>query len=206
MKHIKLFQSTHGLVADGIIGKKTLQAMRCTFGIQTDIQLAHFLANVDHETGGFNADTENLNYSALRLQQIFKKYFPTDNLARQYANNPIRIANRVYANRMGNGNEASGDGWKYIGRGAIQLTGKDNYKAFAAHIGDNSIMANPEQVAKDYFWDSALFYFTRNKLWEQMKYNDPEVVKRVRKAVNGGTNGLNDVQEKFIKYYNLITK
>lgn len=206
-KHIIDFQKKHGLVADGILGKRTIAKMRCEFGIDTDAQMSHFLANVDHETGGFKADTENLNYSQTTLLKVFGKYFGVGKLpASQYANKPEAIANVVYANRMGNGNAQSGNGWKYRGRGALQLTGKDNYKAFSQFIKDSAIMDNPDLVATKYFWESALFYFTRNNLWGQMKYTDPEAVKRVRKSVNGGANGLSDVQEKFIKYYNLITK
>lgn len=206
MNHIVEFQRKHGLLPDGIIGKKTLQKMRCEFKIETDAQLAHFLANVHHETGGFTADTENLNYSAQGLEKVFKRYFPDHKTATAYARNQIKIANKVYANRMGNGGEASGDGWKFIGRGALQLTGKNNYKAFADYVGDKMIMLKPELVAEKYFWESALFYFTKNKLWNQMKYTDANAIKSVRKAVNGGYNGLTEVQELFTKYYNLITK
>lgn len=206
MNHIVEFQKKHGLTPDGIIGKMTLAKMRCEFGSLTDSQLAHFLANCHHETGGFKLDTENLNYSARRLMIVFPKYFKTDDIARQYANNPIRIANRVYANRMGNGNEVSGDGWKYIGRGAIQLTGKDNYKAFAQFIKDPFILETPTKVAETYFWETGLFYFTKNNLWKQAKYNDDNAVKAIRKAINGGYNGLEDVQRLFDYYYNLITK
>ena len=205
-KHVKAFQAKNGLVADGIIGKNTLAAMRCEWGSLTDSQLAHFLANCDHETGGFTRDTENLNYSAHRLGVIFPRYFPTDNLIRQYAGNPSKIANRVYANRMGNGNEASGDGWKYIGRGAIQLTGKNNYVAFANWIKDPLVVENPEKVATEYFWETGLFYFTVNNLWKQAKYEDENAVKAIRKAINGGYNGLQDVQDKFKYYLNLIRK
>lgn len=203
-KQIKEFQALVGLKADGIIGKNTLAKMRCDFGSLTDSQLAHFLSQTDHETGGFKYDTENLNYSATRLMQVFKKYFPTDNLARQYANNPEKIANRVYANRMGNGNEASGDGWKYRGRGSIQLTGKDNYTDFSKWIEDKDVLTNPDIVATEYFWDAGLYYFTKNNLWNQAKYDDANSVKPIRKAINGGYNGLQDVQDKFTKYLKLI--
>lgn len=206
MKHIVEFQKNNGLVADGIIGKNTIQKMRCVFGISTDSQMAHFLANVHHETGGFKADIENLNYSASRLLQIFPKYFTDSVMARQYANNPIAIANRVYSKRMGNGSETSGDGYKYRGRGSLQLTGKDNYRAFSEFMRDNQIMLMPDIVASKYFWESALFYFTRNNLWGLMKGTDVETVKKVRKAVNGGYNGLAEVQQKFTYYYNMITK
>lgn len=206
MTHIIEFQKKHGLTPDGKIGKITIQKMRCVFGIQTDSQMSHFLANLHHETGNFTADTENLNYSSQGLAKIFKKYFPTPALANQYAGKPQAIANRVYANRGGNGNEASGDGWKWRGRGSLQTTFKDNYKAFAEFIKDPQIMLNPDLVATKYFWESALFYFTRHNLWNQMKYKDREAIKVVRRAVNGGTNGLNEVYELFDYYYNLITK
>lgn len=206
MNHVVNFQQNNSLVADGIIGKKTLQAMRCKFGIQTDAQLAHFMSQVHHETGGFKADSENLNYSSAGLLKTFPKYFKDSITARKYANKPESIANKVYANRMGNGSELSGDGWKYRGRGALQLTGKDNYRLFSDFMKDPNIMLTPEIVATKYFWESALFYFTRNNLWGLMKGNDPEAVKKVRKAVNGGYNGIQDVQDKFIYYYDLITR
>lgn len=205
MNHIVEFQKNNGLVSDGILGRKTIQAMRCVLGIQTDAQLAHFLSQVHHETGEFQADTENLNYSVQGLLKIFPKYF-TEKKAREYAKRPEKIANYVYANRMGNGDENSGDGWKFRGRGALQLTGKDNYKLFAAHVKDINVMLTPDIVATKYYWQSALFYFTKNNLWGLMKGNDPESVKKVRKAVNGGYNGLQEVQELFVCYYNLITK
>lgn len=215
MNHIVKFQQENGLVADGIIGKNTLLKMRCVFGISTDAQLAHFLANVHHETGGFKADTENLNYSTAGLLRTFPKYFKTHAQALPYANKPEKIANKVYSNRMGNGSELSGDGWKYIGRGALQLTGKDNYRLFQIYInrnlfkgqvGKHDVVNNPELVADKYFWESALFYFTRNNLWNKMKGNTAHDVRLVRKAVNGGYNGLQHVNELFNYYYNLITK
>lgn len=207
MNHIVDFQKRNGLVADGILGKNTIQKMRCVFGISTDAQMAHFLANIEHETGGFVADTENLNYSASGLLKIFPKYFGVGKLpASQYERKPEAIANVVYANRMGNGNSASGDGWKYRGRGALQLTGKENYKLFSDFVKDIDVINNPDIVATKYYWESALFYFTRNNLWGLMKGNDLETVRRVRKAVNGGYNGLAEVQELFVKYYNMITK
>lgn len=206
MKHIVEFQKRNGLIADGIIGKNTIQKMRCVFDIKTDAQMAHFLANVDHETGGFVADTENLNYSSAGLLKIFPKYFKDSLNARKYERNAEAIANKVYADRMGNGNEASGDGWKYRGRGALQLTGKDNYRLFSDFMKDNNIMLSPDTVGTKYFWESALFYFTRNNLWGLMKGYDLETIKKVRKAVNGGYNGLEDVEKKFNLYYNMITK
>lgn len=206
MNHVVEFQKSNGLIADGIIGKKTIQKMRCVFDIQTDTQVSHFLSQIEHETGGFKADTENLNYTSSGLLKTFPKYFKDSVTARKYANKPEAIANRVYANRMGNGSETSADGWKYRGRGSIQLTGKNNYLAFSGYMKDNNIMLNPDIVATKYFWQTALFYFEHNSLWALMRGNTKETVKKVRKAVNGGYNGLEHCYELFTKYYNIITK
>lgn len=209
-KHIIDFQKKHGLTPDGIIGKNTLRKMKEVWGL-TNEQLAHFMAQTHHETGGFKLDTENLNYSASGLLKVFEKYFGVGKLpASQYANKPEAIANVVYANRMGNTEPC--DGYTYRGRGALQLTGKDNYKAFAEFLKNNEVLTNPDIVATKYFWETALFYFTRNKLWGQMKYTDKEAVLRISKAVNMGStnakgtpNGLKDRENKFDYYYN-ITK
>lgn len=212
MNHIAEFQKKNGLNDDGVLGKCTIKKMRSVFGIPNDAQMAHFLANIHHETGGFKADTENLSYSAAGLAATWPgRYKNTTTgkpnaLAVTLASQPQKIANNVYANRMGNGDEVSGDGWKYRGRGSIQLTGRNNYKDFSDFIKDAGIIFDPDCVATKYFWESALFYFTKNKLWNKMKGIDPADVKAIRKAVNGGYIGLKDVQAKFTYYYNLITK
>lgn len=212
MNHLIEFQKNNGLEPDGIIGPKTIEKMRAVFGIKTRAQLAHFLANVHHETGGFIADTENLNYTAVALAATWPKRYKDpatgkpNALAVSLAKKPQKIANNVYVDRMGNGDEASGDGWKFRGRGALQLTGKGNYERFAAFVNDPSVVSNPDIVAQKYFWESALFYFTTGNLWNQMKYSDDAAVKAVRKAVNGGYIGLDDVQKKFEYYFNLIVK
>ena len=156
------------------------------------------------ESDGFIASIENLNYSADRLLVIFSKYFKSNASALACHRQPIKIGSKVYANRMGNGDEASGEGYKYRGRGAIQLTGKDNYKAFASYVGDLSIIENPDLVATKYFFDSALFFFTRNKVWSLCKKVSDENILLVTRKINGGTNGLLDRQNKTKKYYNLI--
>ena len=120
-------------------------------------RLAHFFAQVLHESGCMRYDMENLNYSAKALRAVFGKYFKTKQEAEAYARNPEKIANRVYSNRMGNGSESSGDGWKYRGRGLIQLTGKKNYKAFAAWVGDDRVIDDPDLVASEYAVHSAVF-------------------------------------------------
>jgi putative chitinase len=174
------------------------------FGITTSLRLAHFLAQCGHESGGFRAVSENLNYSAKGLLGIFRKYFTNVNLAMQYERKPEKIANRVYSSRMGNGNEASGEGYKFRGRGYIQLTGKDNYKAFDATVGED-ILANPDLVATKYPLASAAFFFKRNNLWAICdRGSSPDVVTAVTKRVNGGTIGLADRQKHFKEYYNLL--
>jgi len=174
------------------------------FGITTSLRLAHFLAQCGHESGGFRAVSENLNYSAKGLLGIFRKYFTNVNLAMQYERKPEKIANRVYSSRMGNGNEASGEGWAYRGRGYIQLTGKDNYRAFDATVGED-ILANPDLVATKYPLASAAFFFKRNNLWAICDRGaSMDVVTAVTKRVNGGTIGLADRQKHFKEYYNLL--
>jgi putative chitinase len=174
------------------------------FGITTPLRLAHFLAQAAHESGGFTATTENLNYRAKGLCGIFRKYFPSVTVALQYERKPEKIANKVYANRMGNGNEASGDGWKHRGRGYIQLTGKDNYKAFDATVPED-IMANPDLVATKYALASAAFFFKKNGLWAICDRGaDDATVTSVTKRVNGGTIGLEDRKKHFKEFYHLL--
>ena len=171
---------------------------------------AHFFGQVSHETGGFKVFTENLNYSAEGLQKIFGKYFP-GNLEESYAKNPQKIANRVYASRMGNGNEASGDGWKFRGRGALQLTGKDNYQAFANSLQKPEIMTNPDLVATDFAFESAIFFFNNNKLWSLCNTVDQVSILKLSKAINLGSasskgtpHGLEDRVEKTLKYFQYV--
>lgn len=170
----------------------------------TPLRLAHFLAQCSHESDNFRLVRENLNYSSEGLKTTFKKYFPTEALAIAYARQPEKIANRVYANRMGNGDEASGDGWKYRGRGFIQLTGKDNYKAFGDFIGED-LLNNPDLVATKYPLTSAVYFFDKNKIWDICDKGDTDaIVTLVTMKVNGGKNGLDDRLNKFKTYKNLI--
>jgi putative chitinase len=173
-----------------------------TFKIDTAVKLAHFLAQCGHESGGFRVVNENLNYSAKGLQGIFKKYFPTPVLAEQYQRKPEKIANRVYASRMGNGDEASGEGFKFRGRGYIQLTGKQNYTAFGKAINED-IAANPDLVATKYPLLSAAWFFSKNCLTKCKDASDAAVT-AVTKCVNGGTIGLPDRLKHFKEYYELL--
>mgnify|MGYP001565214634 CR=1 FL=1 len=204
MKKIIDFQKKHGLVADGIIGINTLFKIKEVFKIKTNEELAHFMGQCHHESGGFSVDTENLNYSADGLMKVFPKYFPTKILAMSYQRNPVKIANKVYSNRMGNDSEASGNGYLYRGRGAIQLTGKSNYKAFADYIGNKEIITKPELVATDYFFESALYFFNKNNIFSLCKVVDTDHITKVTKKINGGINGLLDRQELTRKYYNIL--
>jgi putative chitinase len=174
------------------------------FNITTPLRLAHFLAQCGHESAGFKAVQENLNYSAKGLMGIFKKYFPTQTLAEQYQRNPQKIASKVYGGRMGNGPESTGEGFKFRGRGYIQLTGKQNYTNFAKFIGEDTV-ANPDLVATKYPLASAAFFFDSNKLWSICdKGADNATVTAVTKRVNGGTIGLPDRIKHFKEYYHLL--
>jgi putative chitinase len=173
------------------------------FNITNNLRLAHFLSQCGHESGGFKAVSENLNYSADGLKKIFGKYFP-GNLNESYARQPEKIAARVYASRMGNGDEASKEGFKFRGRGYIQLTGKANYTNFTKFIGEDCV-SNPDLVATKYPLASAAFFFDSNKLWSICdKGADDATVTAVTKRVNGGTIGLADRIKHFKEYYNLL--
>ena len=174
------------------------------YEITTPQRVAAFLAQCAHESGGFVFLKENLNYKAASLRRVFPKYFPDDAIAAQYAGKGEMIANRVYANRMGNGDEHSGDGYKYCGRGLIQLTGKDNYTAFGKAINED-IVSNPDKVASNYALLSAAWFFTKNGLHKIADTGaTDQVVTQITKRVNGGTIGLADRIKHFKEYYNLL--
>jgi putative chitinase len=204
MSLIKL-QEKIGVTPDGSFGPKTIKAIKTYFKL-TDEQTAHFCGQISHETGEFKSFSENLNYSAKGLQTTFGKYFP-GNLEVSYAKQPEKIASRVYADRMGNGNEASKDGWKYRGRGAIQLTGKANYKGFSDYLKNPEIMTNPDLVATDYAFESAKYFFDKNKLWNICdKGVTDSTILSLTKRINGGTNGLKHRSELTKKYYEWLKK
>ena len=194
-------QKKIGVTADGAFGPGTFKAAAAYYKLSPD-RAAHFFAQTAHESGNFKAFSENLNYGAKGLRGIFRKYFPTDALARAYERQPQKIANRVYANRMGNGDEASGEGWKYRGRGPLQLTGKNNYRAFGKYIGrEQEILDNPDLVATELGFESALWFFDANKLWSicDQGINDAAIL-QLTKRINGGTHGLDDRKLKTKKY------
>ena len=173
------------------------------YGIaESKLRLAHFFAQVLHESGCMRFDMENLNYSSEALRKVFGKYFPTKEEADAYARQPEKIANRVYANRMGNRSEASGDGWRYRGRGLIQLTGRSNYKAFAEWVGDQRVVDDPDLVSSDYAVHSAVFFWDKNHL---NKYADMDDVVGLTRKVNGGDHGLAHRRELLNKANGLLT-
>jgi len=190
-----------GHIPDAVIAQIPDTAAK--FGIDTPLKLAHFLAQCGHESGGFKVTQENLNYSAKGLMGIFKKYFPTDVKAKDYERKPEKIANLVYGNRMGNGPETSGEGYKFRGRGYIQLTGKDNYTAFGKAIGEDMVN-NPDLVATKYPLLSAAWFFSKNCLKRCVDASDATVTS-VTKCVNGGTIGLPDRLKHFKEYYHLLS-
>ena len=164
------------------------------FAIDTPFRIAGFLSNVAHESGGFKFVRENLNYSAASLMRVWPSRFPSLEVAQRYAMNPEKIANKVYSDRMGNGDEASGDGWKFIGRGLIQLTGKNNYVAYSLAC-DNEALQKPEIVEQPHYAAESAGWF-----WDVNRLNalaDAQDIGGMRRRVNGGYNGLDDTQMKY---------
>lgn len=191
-----------GHIPDAVIAQIPDTAAK--FQINTPLRLAHFLAQCGHESGGFRLTKENLNYSAKGLMGIFKKYFPTEALAKAYERQPAKIANKVYGGRMGNGPESTGEGAKFCGRGYIQLTGKENYTAFGKAINED-ILSNPEKVAANYALLSAAWFFNKNGLHKMADEGaSDQVVTKITKRVNGGTIGLPDRIKHFKEYYALL--
>ena len=202
-------QNTGPLPLDKLNGKvpanvlSQIPIVAAKFNITTPLRLAHFISQCAHESGSWKATVENLNYSEQGLEGTFGKYFP-NGLAASYARKPEKIAARVYANRMRNRDEASGEGYKFRGRGYIQLTGKNNYTAFSEFMGKDFIK-NPDAVATEYPLASAAFFFNSNNLWKSCdKGATDAVVTEVSKRVNGGTKGLDDRKKRFREFWALL--
>ena len=201
---LKSLQEKIGVIADGAFGPGTMKKAMEFYKL-TPERAAHFFGQTAHETGEFKIFTENLNYSTKGLLATFGKYFINEATAKPFEKNPERIANRVYAGRMGNGLSTSGDGYKFRGRGALQLTGKENYKGFSVYLNEPEIMTNPDLVATTYSFESALYFFERNKLWSicDQGVNDTTIL-TLTKRINGGTHGLDDRLLKTKKYYQYV--
>ncbi len=200
---VQSLQRKIGVTPDGNFGPRTARAVMEYFKL-TPFRAAHFLGQTAHETGGFTVFTENLNYSAAGLLSIFPRHF-TQQQARDYQRQPERIANRAYRDRMGNGNEASGDGWRFRGRGALQLTGRSNYQLFSDFLKNPIIMQNPDLVATEFAFESAIFFFNRNNLWPLCDGGvDDKTITTVTRRVNGGIHGLQDRIERTKRFYEFV--
>lgn len=200
---LKEFQTKIGVTADGAWGPGTFKAAVAFYKMPA-VRAAHFFAQCAHESGNFAFLSENLNYTAEQLTKTWPKLFPAD-IAAKYAKQPEKIANRAYGGRIGNGPEDSGDGWKYRGRGAIQLTGKDNYTAFSKAVNRPDVMTNPDIVSGELAFESAMFFFDKNKLWDicDRGINDSAITE-LTKRINGGTLGLEDRKEKTYKFAQIL--
>lgn len=201
-----------GHIPDSVF--QQIPATCAAFNIITPLRLAHFLAQCDHESGGFKAVSENINYGVEGLLNTFKSDFDTNHnkvleaneklKANTLSRKPEAIANFVYANQNGNGNEASGDGWKYRGRGYIQCTGRLNYLGFSRFIGEDCV-TNPDLVSTKYPMASAAWFFDKNNLWKICDLGSTDdIVTKVSRKINGGDNGLLDRQEKFDKFWKIL--
>lgn len=193
-----------GIIPNPVINE--LDIIFDKYKINTILRISHFLAQCAHESGNFSVKQENLNYSAKRLQEVFGRYFTTHAKALLYERKPVKIASLVYGNRMGNGDEQSLEGYKYRGRGYIQLTGKNNYLLFDKSLNESGldidIIGNPDLVATTYPLISAAWFFNKNNLNEIADLGGTkEIITRVTKKVNGGTHGLDSRISYFNKFY-----
>ena len=211
---LKNLQIKIGAIPDGNFGPNTMKKAMEYFKM-TPERAAHFFAQTSHESGGFTTFSENLNYSKDRLLTIFKSDFDTNKdrklspteikVAEMLARKPEQIANFVYANQNGNGGVSSGDGWKFRGRGAIQLTGRSNYEEFAKYVRDPKILEDPGLVKTKYAFESALFFFEKHKLWAICDQGvNQKSITSLTKKINGGINGLSDRIALTQKFYNLL--
>lgn len=182
---LRNIQTLVGTTPDGQFGPNTARAMAAHFKIDRS-QAAHLLGQCCVESADWQRFEENLNYSAKRIMEVFGRRFRDYNHAKQYEFMPRALASFVYANRMGNSDEASGDGWKHRGFGAIQLTGKNNHYAFSDHVGDPAIKAEPSLIATRYAIESAIWFFQVNRIDRIARRSDEEAILRVSKAVNLG--------------------
>lgn len=216
MVHLKNFQKLYGLTPDGIIGPKTISVLKKQLRISKNECLASFLAQTHHETLGFTKAYENLVYSSVeRIVEVFKKDFDRNRnriidaneleFAKKFVRNPEGLANFCYQLQDGNGDEASGDGFKFRGRGALHLTTKNNYVLFSKYIGEDCV-ENPDLVAEKYFFESAVFFFNENKLWNLASNCSPNGVRALTQRINPGLVGLNERISKTNAYLTILNK
>jgi len=203
-KALKILQEKCGVTADGAFGPNTARAIARHYK-WTSKRGAHLLGQAAHESGNFMVSEENLNYRAETMCRVWPSRFNTVKEAEPYARNPEKLANKVYADRMGNGSEESGDGWKNRGRGFIQLTGAKNIKQFAEHIGRDRLIDDPSPIADELAMDSAVFFFEKNGLFDIADEGvTDEIIKKITKRVNGGHHGLDDRIQKTKKIYSWL--
>lgn len=213
MTALQEFQKKIGATPDGAFGKETLKKAKEFYKLSNE-QTANLFGQVSHESGCFTTVYENLNYKVDTMLRVFKSDFDTNKdrvisdserkKAESVYGQPIKVANFVYANQNGNGNEASGDGFAFRGRGFLQLTGRGNFKQFSDFMKDPEIMKNPDLVATKYAMESAIFFFTTRKLWDDALKIDDASIKKISITINGGTNGLEERILLTKRYYNLL--
>jgi len=195
---MKILQAKCGVDADGAFGPNTARAIVKHYGLSPE-RGAHLLGQAAHESGYFKLTHENLNYSAESMCRVWPSRFKTIEDAAPYARNPKALADKVYSGRMGN---AEGEGHVYIGRGFLQLTGKDNYRAFAEDMGLPEVMDDPECVETDFAFETAMWFFEKNKLFDIADEGvNEDTIKRITKRVNGGYHGLDDRIAQTVKIY-----
>ena len=203
---MKTLQSKIGVQPDGSYGPNTARAIATHYNLSPQ-RGAHLLGQCAHESAGFTRTTEGLYYSTPeRIQKVWPSRFPTVESAMPYAKNPSKLANNVYADRMGNGDEASGDGSRYAGRGFLQLTGKFSYRKFASDMGLPEVMTDQDLVASDYPMETAIWFFEQNGLFKMADEGVSEaVIKKISKRVNGGYHGLADRVEKTMQAHRWLS-
>lgn len=215
---IKDFQKKYGLVADGIVGKKTALKIKEVFDIETNEQLANFLGQMAHESSNFTRMRENMNYSAQRLSEVWPSHFAKDPKAKMKVPNelakslhfkPEAIANYVYADKNRSagyklGNIQDGDGWLFRGNGPLQTTGRNNHKRLDNYLGGVGTMIYPDIVWQAYYIESAKFYFDDKKLWNVAKTVSLSTTKQLTKAIQGGSLHVNERHKQVEKFYKLI--
>ena len=202
---LKLLQATVGTTPDGAFGPNTARKIANHYQL-SPIVGAHLLGQCHHESGGFQITEENLNYSSEAMMRVWPSRFPTIGSTAGLARNPEALANNAYANRMGNGDEASGDGWKYRGKGFIQLTGHDNTRAFARAISRPGLIENPDPIATKFAFIAALWFFDVTGLMRMAEQGvSDDVIRQITRRVNGGTTGLADRIEQTKKIHGWLS-
>lgn len=196
-------QERIGAATDGSFGPNTARAITKHFGLSAE-RSAHLLGQASHESGGFKRVCESLYYSSAdRIRKVWPSRFPTIEDAQPYARNPKALADKVYSNRMGNGEN---EGSVFIGRGFLQLTGKDNYRSFAADMRLPEVMTDPSLIETDYAFETAYWFFEKNKLFKIADEGvNTDTIEKITKRVNGGYHGLQDRMDQTHKIYGWLT-